>query len=111
MAILSKSELEYLRAPEAFNAKYSKVLRHRIKSKASALREELSLLANAQFLTQNCNPVTEFRNLTTLNCNHDPTKEDLFSPAIREIGLNQRVNGSGPSRIRTGDLWLVKPTS
>ena len=61
--ILSKAEQEFLRAPEAFNTNYQKVLKSRVKSKLAALREELTLLTNAGLLaTQNCNSVTEIRN-------------------------------------------------
>ena len=62
--MLSKIELEYLRSPERFDTNYRKALRHRIRSKVRALREELTLLANAEFLkvTGNCDGVTEFYN-------------------------------------------------
>ncbi len=51
-----------MRSPERFDTNYRKALRHRIRSKVRALREELTLLANAEFLkvTGNCDGVTEF---------------------------------------------------
>ena len=95
--ILSKAELQYLKTPENFTANYSKVLRSRIRIKVSAFNQELSVLANAGLLSANCNPVTENRN-----------------PPENQSSLNQAAYGNwegGPSRIRTGGLWRVKPTS
>ena len=60
--MLSKSEIKYLKNPSSFSANYSKVLRHRISSKARAFNEELSLLTNAGLVTKSCYRVTEFSN-------------------------------------------------
>jgi ribonuclease P protein component len=57
--ILSKAEQEYLRDPESVSANYAKVLRHRIKRKREALREELELLQNAELVTIQNNAVTQ----------------------------------------------------
>ncbi len=95
--MLSKVELEFLKSPERFDGDYSRVLRHRIKAKTAKLHEHSAMLeVTEQSVTENCNGVTEFRN-----------------GQQNQRNLNQAAFGerSGPSRIRTGDLWLVKPTS
>jgi hypothetical protein len=59
--MLSKTEIEFLKRPDEFNADYVKVLRSRIKSKVRSLREEITLLENAGIkVTENCNEVTEY---------------------------------------------------
>jgi hypothetical protein len=61
--MFSKTELQYLKAPEKFDAAYSRVLRHRINAKSAQLRDALLLLqGNGLSITGNCNSVTEFSN-------------------------------------------------
>ena len=61
--MLSKIELEFLKAPENFDVDYRRVLRHRVNSKVQELREEMELLQKYGFdVTENCNGVTEFCN-------------------------------------------------
>jgi hypothetical protein len=96
--MLSKIELEFLKSPQSFNADYGRVLRHRIKAKTAKMRDEISLLADAGLnVMENCNGVREF-------CNGQQNQK-----TPNQAAFNNK-NG-GPSRTRTGDLWLVKPTS
>jgi hypothetical protein len=61
--MLSKTELEFLKAPDSFEADYSRTLRFRIKSKVEKIKSEIALLeANGISVTENCNGVTEFCN-------------------------------------------------
>jgi hypothetical protein len=62
--MLSRVEIDYLKAPENFSPEYSKVIKHRLKCKVQALSEELALLDSAGFLQVmgKCNAVTDFRN-------------------------------------------------
>ena len=61
--MLSQKEVEFLQEPNRFDSEYSKVLRHRIRSKVGSLREEILLLERAGFkVMKNCNIVTDFRN-------------------------------------------------
>jgi hypothetical protein len=63
MKMLSKTELEFLKAPETFEADYRRTLRFRIKSKVEKIKSEIALLeANGISVTENCNGVTEFCN-------------------------------------------------
>ena len=45
--LLSQKKIEFLRSPECFNADYSYVLKHKIKSKVKSLNRELELLQRA----------------------------------------------------------------
>jgi hypothetical protein len=95
--VLSKIELEFLKSPKNFDADYSRVLRHRIKAKTAHLHEQLALIdGSALSVTENCNGITEF-------CNGEQIQNAQIKPLLLKEG--------GPSRTRTGDLWLVKPTS
>jgi len=67
--MLSKTEIEFLKNPQGFNADYSRVMRHRIKTKAEDFRAQIALLqgygaleGNGLNVTENCNGVTEFSN-------------------------------------------------
>ena len=61
--MLSKSEIEFLKNPQRFDADYRRVLRHRVKAKTAILRNQLSLLEGSEpSITVNCNGVTEFSN-------------------------------------------------
>jgi hypothetical protein len=61
--MLSKTELEFLKCPERFDADYRRVLHYRINSKAAELRREITLLETRGFrVTENCNGATEFCN-------------------------------------------------
>src|SRR3972149_4513693 len=61
--MLSKIELEFLKAPENFDVDYRRVLRHRVNSKVQELREEMELLQKYGYdVTENCNGVTKFSN-------------------------------------------------
>jgi hypothetical protein len=86
--MLSKIELEFLKAPESFDADYRRVLRHRVNSKVQELREEIELLQKCGFsVTENCNGVTEFSN-------------GQQSPNQAVFG-RQNVNYGAPAGIRT----------
>ena len=61
--MLSKNELRFLESPESFAPAYSRVLRHRIKTKKAELLKQLASLDNSGLnVTENCNGVTEFSN-------------------------------------------------
>jgi hypothetical protein len=60
--MLSKVELEFLKAPDNLDAKYARVLKHRIKGKVGALQDEIQLLSAAGFITQKRNAITKIRN-------------------------------------------------
>ena len=67
--MLSKTEIEFLKNPESFDAGYSRVMRHRIKTKAENFRAQIALMqgcgaleGNGLNVTENCNGVTEFSN-------------------------------------------------
>ena len=61
--MLSKTELEFLKAPERFEPDYRRTLRFRIKSKVEKIKSEIALLeANGISVTENRNGVTEFCN-------------------------------------------------
>ena len=90
--MLSEAEKEFLRNPQAYNANYSKALRHRIRGKIEGLREDLRLLECAGFavtgnfmVTEKCNPVTEFSNPVTESNNRNLS---LNQVAFREKGIN-----------------------
>jgi hypothetical protein len=48
--MLSKTELEYLKSPKAFDSEYQRILRHRIRAKVQQLKQEVGLLGNRGFL-------------------------------------------------------------
>jgi len=48
--MLSRTELEYLKSPKAFDSEYQRILRHRIRAKVQRLRQEVRLLGNRGFL-------------------------------------------------------------
>ena len=61
--------MEFLKNPQKFDADYSRVMRHRIKTKAEEFRAQIALLqgfgvlgGNGLSVTENCNGVTEFSN-------------------------------------------------
>ena len=61
--MFSKTELEYLKAPEKFDAAYGRVLHHRINAKKAKARAETTALnCNTLSALTNCNTVTEFCN-------------------------------------------------
>jgi hypothetical protein len=67
--MLSKTEIEFLKNPKKFDTDYSRVMRHRIKTKAEEFRAQIALLqqcgafeGNGLSVTENCNGVTEFCN-------------------------------------------------
>jgi hypothetical protein len=65
--MLSKIELEFLKSPEHFSSDYSYVIKHRLKGKIRSLQEELALLGNAGFLTENSRNLTEFSKIYRIN--------------------------------------------
>ena len=74
--MLSKTELEFLKAPQNFVADYRRALRHRIKSKVETIKSEIALLeAHGVSVTENCNGVTEF-------CNGQQNKQSLNQAAL-----------------------------
>jgi len=48
--MLSRTELEFLKSPKAFDSEYQRILRHRIRAKVQRLRQEVGLLGNQGFL-------------------------------------------------------------
>lgn len=81
--MLSKTEMEFLKNPEGFDAGYTRVMRHRIKTKAEEFRAQIALLqgcgalaGNGLGVTENCNGVTEY-------CN---AKQSLKQTQINELG-------------------------
>ena len=91
--MLSKTELEFLKNPEGFDANYAKVLRHRVKAKMRAFRHEIGLLESAGIsVTESCNHVTE-------NRNHEISPNqvafiNLSSGGGAPAGIRTRVHGS-----------------
>jgi hypothetical protein len=82
--MLSKTEIEFLKNPERFDAGYSRVMRHRIKTKAEEFRAQIALLqgcgalgVNRLSVTENCNGVTEF-------CNGQQNQQSLNQVAFGE---------------------------
>ena len=74
--MLSKMELEFLKAPESFETDYRRILRFRIKSKIQKIKSEIALLeAHGVSVTENCNGVTEF-------CNGQQNKQSLNQAAL-----------------------------
>ena len=92
--MLSKAELDYLRAPQQFHPNYAKVLKHRLRVKVESLREELQLLADAGYLqaavTSECNGVTRI-------CN---SQQGLNQAANREAWCGRRDLNPGRRRGR-----------
>ena len=77
--MLSKTEIEFLKNPQSFSADYSRVMRHRIKTKAQDFRAQIALLqgcgafeGNGLNVTENCNGVTEY-----CNCKQSSNQADL----------------------------------
>ena len=71
--MLSKTEFQFLKSPESFDADYRRVLRHRIKAKTAQMQDGLTVLeASGLSVTKNCNSVTEFCNgqQNQINPNH-----------------------------------------
>ena len=89
--MLSKTELDFLKAPETFEADYRRTLRFRLKSKVEKIRSEIALLeANGISVTENCNGVTEF-------CNGQQNQKSANQAAFGKQGC-----GFGaPAGIRT----------
>jgi hypothetical protein len=48
--MLSRTELDFLRNPGDFDAKYAKSLRHRLNKKVKTLQDELEMLEEAGFV-------------------------------------------------------------
>jgi hypothetical protein len=91
--MLSKTEIEFLKRPNGFNADYAKVLRSRIKSKVRSLREEIALLENAGItVTENCNLVTENRNHEISS--NQAALTNLTAGNGAPAGIRTRVHGS-----------------
>ena len=59
--MLSRIEREYLAHSDRFNANYSRVLRHRIRSKVHQLQRELSIIADSGIMEFD-NGIKEFCN-------------------------------------------------
>jgi hypothetical protein len=104
--MLSKIELEFLKSPENFKANYAYGIKHRLNCKVKALQEEMGLLQKSGFLnlTESNKNLTDFSKINTEN-----SKNQNCDQGNNWAAFNNK-NG-GPSRTRTGDLWLVKPTS
>ena len=87
--MLSKAELEFLKSPEKFDPDYSRVLRCRIKTKSTHMREALFLLqGTALNITENCNSVTEFSNGQQNQIS--PNKAAFVEKRWAEPDLNRR---------------------
>jgi hypothetical protein len=83
--MLSKTELEFLKAPDSFEADYSRTLRFRIKSKVEKIKSEIALLeANGISVTENCNGVTEF-------CNGQQNQQSLNQAAFGKMELGMGI--------------------
>ena len=90
MSMLSKVELEYLKAPEKFDAAYSRVLKCRIKAKSAHMQEEAMLLKGAGLsVTENCNAVTDFSNANQ-SSNQALNAKWMAGP----LGFEPRTSGS-----------------
>jgi hypothetical protein len=90
--MLSKTEMEFLENPEAFEPNYRKVLKHRVNHKMRALRRELDFLRSAGLVTENCNRVTE-------TCNQEISSNQVALTNLSEgvgapAGIRTRVFGS-----------------
>ena len=77
--MLSRTELNYLKSPESFNADYQRILRYRIKAKVQRLKVILPLLDKSGFsVTESYNSVTDFRN-NQISLNQAAFKEWLVA--------------------------------
>jgi hypothetical protein len=84
--MLSKIELEFLKAPENFEADYRRALRHRIKSKVETIKTEIALLeAHGLSVTENCNGVTKF-------CNGQRNQKSLKQPLLENWSWGWELN-------------------
>jgi hypothetical protein len=104
--MLSKTEIEFLKNPERFDADYRRVMRHRVKAKAEEFRAQIALLqgcgaleGNGLSVTENCNGVTEF-------CNGQENKQGLNQAAF----LKTKVEVGAFGGIWTRDHYLTKVT-
>ncbi len=74
--MLSKIELEFLKAPESFETDYRRILRFRIKSKVQKIKSEIAFLeSHGLSVIENCNGVTEF-------CNGQQNQQSLNQAAL-----------------------------
>jgi hypothetical protein len=101
--MLSKIELEFLKFPESFNANYAYGIKHRLNCKVKALSEEIGLLQKSGFLnlTGISKNLTENNKIITEN-----SKSENCNQGNNWAAFNNQ--DGGPSRTRTGDLWLQK---
>ena len=76
--MLSKTEIKFLKEPEAFNPGYARILRFRIKRKINRLKETLKLLMESEFSNEITSIITE-------NCNV------LQNPVTLKIGVENPV--------------------
>ena len=91
--MLSKTELDFLKAPETFEADYRRTLRFRLKSKVEKIRSEIALLeANGISVTENCNGGTEFCNGQKIPNQADFKQQNVKNGA--PAGIRTRVFGS-----------------
>ena len=92
--MLSKTEMEFLKNPESFDAGYTRVMRHRIKAKFEAFRAQIALLEGYDGLagasvTENCNGVTEY-------CNQ---KSELKIASKRELGAGNGIRTHADRKV------------
>ena len=83
--MLSKTEIEFLKNPERFDADYRRVMRHRIKTKAENFRAQIALLQEFRALEGNGLSVTEFSNVVTEFSNGQQNQQGLNHVDFKEI--------------------------
>ena len=86
--MLSAVEHDYLTSPERFKADYAYVLKHRIRIKVQALHDEMALLGNAGYLTENCNNLTDYSKMRT-------SEQSLNQAALSERWCSGRDSDPG----------------
>ena len=102
--MLSKTEIEFLKNPERFDANYRRVMRHRVKAKTEEFRAQIALLQGYMPLegkglsvTENSNGVTEF-------CNGQKNQQGLNQVAFKNplelgMGIEPIYNSSAGCRL------------
>ena len=82
--MMSKTEIRFLKEPEAFNPEYRRILRLRIRRKISRLKDALRLLLESEFSNEIASLITE--NCNTLQNPVTPkteTEKTQFKPRFR----------------------------
>ena len=113
--MLSRTEIKFLKEPEAFNSEYARILRFRIKRKISKLKEILGLLMESEFSNEIASLITE--NCNTLQNSVTPetgTEKPILSPILQNgvkflVGSPGFEPGSREPKSRSLDQASPRP--